>query len=79
MHKKTQQQLQAYPIPESFARNEEQLRKYTLRKNNSSHLVSVEAIVTPGDSFLCSEPRTAYALVENIPSRLKNYKHSLTF
>ena len=50
-----------------------------MRKKNSEYLVSVEGIVTPGDSFLCSEPRIAYALAENIPSRLKNYKRALTF
>lgn len=78
MHKKSQKQLQAYPIPESFARNEDQLRKYNLRKSNNQHLVSVEAIVTPGDSFLCSEPRLAYALVENINCRLRHYKGCLS-
>jgi hypothetical protein len=79
MHKRSGKQLQAYPIPESFARNQEQLRKYQFRKTNNLYLVSVEAIITPSDGLLCSEPRMAYALVENIPSRLNKYKGCLSF
>jgi hypothetical protein len=79
MHKRTGRQLQAYPIPETFARDTEQLRKYYFRKTNNTHLVSVEAIVTPTDTFLCSEPRMAYALIENIPCRLRKYQRSLSF
>ena len=54
MHKRTGRQLQAYPIPESFARSNDQLKKYYFRKINSANIVSVEAIVTPSDSFMCS-------------------------
>ena len=78
MHKRTGQQLQAYPIPEEFARNSSQLKKYHFRKLNNSYLVNVEAIVTPSSGMFCSEPRMAYALIENITSRLNQYRGRLS-
>ena len=53
-NKKTGKRFQAYPIPDSIAKDKVQVEKYVFRKLHASTLVSAEAIVSQKQAFLCS-------------------------
>lgn len=53
-NKKTGKRFQAYPIPDSIAKDKVQVEKYVFRKLHGSTLVSAEAIVSQNQAFLCS-------------------------
>lgn len=68
--------FQVYPAEDSLSNNQEQLEKYSFRKINGRNLVTAEALLAPGESFLCSRSNSSFLLIENITHRLGSFSQN---